>query len=101
MDMDLPGISFTEVNGQVFLHNLPVAGRPEVDPNMLAAALAQAGFDLCAKDLTAIAQAASDCNTHPVSFVVQVAERRDAQVQVHIAADEMTAQISLVAPQGG
>ncbi|QTN29905.1 DUF342 domain-containing protein [Rhodoferax sp. AJA081-3] len=101
MDVDLPGISFTEVNGQVFLHNLPVAGRPAVDPSMLTAALAQAGFEQCAKDVTAIAQAASDCNTHPVSFVVQVAERRDAQVQVHMAADEMTAQISLVAPQGG
>jgi len=99
--MDLPGISVTEVNAKVLLHHLPVAGRADVDPVMLNAALAQAGFGLCAKDDTAIAQAASDCNAHPVSFVVQVAERLDAQVQVHIAADEMAAQISLTAPQGG
>lgn len=99
--MELPGITFSEANGQVLLHHQPVAGRAELDSAMLNAALAQAGFDTCAKDATAIAQAASDCNTHPVAFVVQVAQRRDAEVQVHIAADQMIAQISLTAPQGG
>lgn len=101
MGIDLPGVSFSETNGQVFLHHQPVAGRAQLDPGMLHAALAQAGFEQCANDAEAIAQAASDCNTQQVPFVVQVAERRDAVVQVHIAADEMTAQISLIAPQGG
>ncbi len=99
--MDLSGISFTEADGQVLLHHRPVAGRADVDPAMLNAALAEAGFEQCAKDAAALAQAAIDCNTQQLPFAVQVAERRDAAVQVHISADDMTAEISLTAPQGG
>ncbi len=101
MGLDLAGISLTEADGQVFLHHEPVEGRAAVDAAMLYACLEAAGFGQCAKDEEAIARAASDCNTTQASFLLQVAERRDAAIQVHVSDDEMTAQISLTLPQGG
>lgn len=99
--MDLPGITVTETEGQVFLRHLPVAGRAPVDAAMLHALLDEAGFGQCLLHEDAIASAAAECNTAQTPFVVQVAERRDASVQVEIAPDEMAVQVSLVPPLGG
>lgn len=99
--MDLPGITVTETEGQVFLRHLPVAGRAPVDAAMLHALLDEAGFGQCLHHEDAIASAAAECNTAQTPFVVQVAERRDASVQVEIAPDEMAVQVSLVPPLGG
>lgn len=99
--MDLTGISVTETEGQVFLRHQPVAGRPPVDAAMLHVLLEEAGFGQCLLHEEAIASAAADCNTVQTPFVVQVAERRNASVQVEIAPDEMAVQVSLVPPQGG
>lgn len=99
--MDLPGITLTETEDQVFLRHLPVAGRAPVDAAVLHALLDEAGFGQCLLREDAIASAAVECNTAQTPFVVQVAERRDASVQVEIAPDEMAVQVSLVPPLGG
>ena len=99
--MDLAGISLTETDGQVFLRHQPVAGRVPVDAAMLHALLDQAGYAGCLVNEEAITRAAAECNTQQIPFVVQVADRRDAAIQVEVAPDEMAAQVSLVAPQGG
>lgn len=99
--MDLTGITLTEADGQVFLRHVPVAGRSAVDVAMLHALLEESGFGQCLFHEDAIASAAADCNTAQAPFVVQVAERRDASVQVEIAPDEMAVQVSLVPPLGG
>ncbi len=99
--MDLSGISLTETDGQVFLCCEPVTGRGAVDVAMLLTLIDQSGFSECLRMVEAITRAANSCNTSGEPFVVQVAERRDAEIQVQIAADEMSAQLSLVPPHGG
>lgn len=99
--MELPGISLTETDGQVFLRHQPAAGRAPVDSAMLHALLEQSGYGKCLVNEEAVARAAADCNTLQTPFVVQVADRRDAAIQVQIAANEMAAQVSLIPPQGG
>lgn len=99
--MDLPGISLTESDGQVFLRQHPSAGRPNVDAGMLHALLQESGFGDCLLHEDAIASAAADCNTVQTPFVVAVAERRNATLHIEVAADDMLAQLSLTPPQGG
>jgi len=99
--MELAGISLTETDGQVFLRHQPVPGRALIDKETLHALLAQSGFGACKIHEEAVARAVEDCNTLQTPFVVQLAARLDAAIQVHIAADDMAAQLSLVAPQGG
>lgn len=99
--MDLIGISLTETDGQVFLRQQPAAGRPPVDVAMLHALLQEAGFGQCLVNEDAMAAAAADCNGAQTPTVVQVAERRDASLQIEIAPDEMAVQVSLVPPTGG
>ncbi len=41
------------------------------------------------------------CNTKPEPFVIALGERRNAAVEVHIAADEMQAQVLITPAQGG
>ncbi len=99
--MDLAGISLTETDGQVFLRNQPVAGREPVDARQLHALLEQGGYAGCQYHDEALDQAANQCNTLATPFVVQVATRHDANVVVHLAADDMAAHVSVVPPQGG
>jgi uncharacterized protein (DUF342 family) len=99
--MDLEGISLTETEGQVFLRHQPVPGRAPVDAAMLRALLDQSGYGGCRVNEEAIGRAASDCNTVQTPFVVPVADRRDAALQVEVSPDEMAVQVSLIPPQGG
>ena len=99
--MDLMGITLTETDGQVFLRHLPSEGRPAVDASMIHTLLQEAGYGDCVFQEDAIATAAADCNTAQMPFVVKVAERCNARVQVEIAPDEMAVQVSLIPPQGG
>jgi uncharacterized protein (DUF342 family) len=99
--MELSGITLTEADGQVFLRHLPVVDRPPVDAAMLHVLLDEAGFGQCLFHEDAIVSAAAQCNTAQTPFVVQLAERRNASVQVEIAPDEMVVQVSLVPPLGG
>jgi len=99
--MDLTGITLAETDGQVFLRHQPAVGRLPVDAAMLHTLLQEAGYGNCLFHEDAITGAAADCNTVQTPFVVQVAERRDASVQIEIAPDEMVVQVSLVPPLGG
>lgn len=99
--MEFVGISLSETDGQVFLRSQPQPDRAPVDVAALHAMLAQAGYGDCACDEAALASAAHDCNTRTTPFVVQVAQRRDAGIEVHISTDEMAAQVSLTPPRGG
>jgi uncharacterized protein (DUF342 family) len=99
--MDMTGINLSETDGHVFLRSQPVVGRATVDAAMLHTLLQDAGFGQCLLDENAIASAAADCNSQQTPFVVQVAERRDAAVQIEVAPDDMAAQVSLIPPLGG
>lgn len=99
--MLLDGISLAETDGNVFLRCQPVAGRALVDVPALHALLQASGLDGCLLMDDAITQAAHDCNTVETPFVVQVAARVDATVQVHISADDMHVDVCFTPPQGG
>lgn len=99
--MDFSGISLSETDGRVFLNCKPVSGRGSVDVAMLQSLMDQSDFSGCLLLGDAIIRAAHDCNTLEVPFEVQVAERRDASIKVHIAADEMGVELSLTPAQGG
>ena len=99
--MNLNGITLSESDGRVFLHHQPAADRPPVEAAMLHSLLQEAGFGQCLFYKEVIAASAADCNTLKTPFVVQVAERRDASLELEIAPDEMVVQVSLSPPQGG
>ena len=99
--MNLNGITLTESDGRVFLHHQPTAQRPPVDATMLHTLLQEAGFGQCLLYDDVIASTAVDCNTKTTPFEVQVAERRDASLELEIAPDEMAVQVSLTPPLGG
>lgn len=99
--MTIPGISLTEADGQVFLRGQPSTDRAPLDAAALRTWLVDSGYGNCLLLDDAIAAAAHDCNTKQSPFVVQVAEKRDARIDVHVAPDAMAAHISLTPPQGG
>lgn len=99
--MDIIGISLIETGGQIFLRGQPDSTRPPVDVAALHALLADCGYGACAFDEDAISNAAQYCNTLPAPFVAQVAERRNAHIAVHIAADDMGAEVSVSPALGG
>ena len=99
--MDLPNISFREADRQVFLRCEPAPERLPVDSAALHTLLAQAGYGDCLLHEEAIASAAHDCNTRQSPFERLLAQRSDATVQVHIAPDEMAAEIGLSPAHGG
>lgn len=99
--MDIAGIAVSEADGQVFLRGQPHEGRPEIDATALHAWLVAHGYGTCALDEAAIASAANECNTRPSPFVVLVGHKRDAQLEVQIAPDDMSATLRATPPQGG
>ncbi len=99
--MNLPGISFSETEGQVFLRCEPVPERQPVDTAALKTLLAQAGYGDFLLHEEAVASASRDCNSTQEPFDRLVAQRSDAAIQVLIAPDEMAADISLTPAHGG
>jgi len=99
--MALAGIAVTEADGQIFLRVQPDAQRPAVDPAALHVLLTESGLANCWLLEDAISTAANDCNIRQSPFVVQVGERRDAAIEVHITPDAMAAALSLKPPRGG
>lgn len=99
--MDFPGICLSETDGRVFLCVQPVPGRTLVDSAALHLLLTQAGYGDCVLDEAAIVSAANDCNTPQNPFMLLVAQRCDATLDVHIAPDGMVAELSLTPAQGG
>lgn len=99
--MDIIGISFVETDGQIFLRGQPHTERPPVDAAAVHAMLVQLGYGECAPDEEAIANAAQYCTTRQDPFVVQVAQRLNARIEVEIALDDMCAQVSITPAKGG
>lgn len=99
--MDFPGLSLTEADGQIFLRGQPAPGRAPVDETGLRTWLAASGYGDCLLLDAALATAVQDCNAKASPFVLQVAERRDAQIVVLVDGDEMQAWVSVTAAQGG
>ena len=99
--MVLPGISITEADGQIFLRGQCNGNRESVDANAIHTLLKESGYEGCALDAAAIATAAEYCNTRQEPFLVQLGDRKDARVDVTIAADDMSAEVSLARAQGG
>src|SRR3990167_8853995 len=99
--MELAGISLREADGQVFLHVVPVEARAPLDSLTLLAWLVEQGCGDCQLHSEAIDQAALDCNAQQKAFVLLVAQRCDAAVQVQIAPDDMSASLSIAKAKGG
>ncbi|MHB8948684.1 MAG: DUF342 domain-containing protein [Rhodoferax sp.] len=99
--MDLPGISFSETDGQVFLRCEPALERAPVDSAALKTLLTLAGFGDLLLHEEAIASAARDCTNTQEPFERLVAQRSDAAIQIQIAPDEMAADISFTSAHGG
>lgn len=99
--MELAGISLREADGQVFLHVEPAGNRAPVDGLMLLAWLVEQGCGDCLLHSEAIDQAAFDCNIQQKAFVMLVAQRCDATIQVQIAPDDMSASLTITKAKGG
>lgn len=99
--MDLSGISLKEADGQVFLAAEAVVGRAPVDRATLMAWLVEGGCGDCLIHIEAIDQAAAGCNNQDKPFVLLVAQRCDAAIQVHLTPDDMAAMLSIAPPRGG
>ncbi len=97
----LSGISLSETDGQVFLSGQADPQRAPVDAATLRALLADAGYGGHAVDEEALATAIAFCNERPDSFVVPIAQQAKAVVKVHVAADAMSATLSIQTSQGG
>ena len=99
--MVLPGISITEADGQIFMRGQRNGDRAAVDADVIHALLKASGYESCAIDGVAIATAAEYCNTKQEPFLVQIGDRKDARVDVVIAEDEMSAEVTFARAQGG
>ena len=99
--MDIPGIAISETDQKIFLQVQPDGARPAVDVATLRGFLAEFGAADCALDETALARAVHDCNTQKEPFSMQLAQRRDATINIRIAEDDVLAEISIHKAQGG
>lgn len=99
--MSAPNISFTVDKEEIFLHCLPQSGQEPIDIHFLQNLIKDKGFASCAIDAIHIESAVNDCNTRTEPFQIPFGRRVDAKVQVQVAADEMSALITLSPAQGG
>jgi uncharacterized protein (DUF342 family) len=99
--MALPGISITEADGKIFLRAQPNPDRGPLGSGDIAALLKETGYAGCAFDEVAIVAATESCNTRQEPFLVQLGQRHDARVDVTIAADDMSAEVTITDAQGG
>lgn len=99
--MDIPGITITEANGQVFFHFQPIPGRQALEPSALNAMLDDSPYRDYERNAEAISLAANDCAKQPEPFFVLAACRRDASYQVQIAQDDSQASLSITRAHGG
>jgi len=99
--MALAGISLAESDGQVFLRGEPAGERGLVEVAHLIALLQDAGYGDWVVDEATLAATALDCNQKTTPFVVPLAQRQDAGIEVLVTPDDMTAAVSLTAPKGG
>lgn len=99
--MEIAGVNLVETDGHIFLQAQPQKNRPLVDAAMLQALLTEQGYASCAVDEAALAAAVQNCNTLDEPFSIPVAQRRNATIEITVARDEMSADLHLIAAQGG
>src|SRR5574343_286840 len=99
--MEITSLSLTESDAQIFLRGVPDSGRAPLTAQQLREWVAEQGFADCMEVPGGLKAASNECNTAAQPFVVQVLQRRNAEVLVPVAKDEMSATILITAPPGG
>lgn len=99
--MNLPGVSLSDEDGQIYLRGTPDAARETVTEDAIRALLEHDGFGNCAVDETALAAVVAQCNSSSTPFVTPLAARVDGQVLVEISEDGLSAFLTLIPAAGG
>ncbi|MGP1691704.1 MAG: flagellar assembly protein A, partial [Giesbergeria sp.] len=99
--MAFVGMALSETDGKVFLSVEPVDGRERVDAATLHDWLVREGFGACQVDHDALERAARDSAAASSPFVLLVAQRSDATLDVQMALDAMSATLTIHPAQGG
>lgn len=95
------GIELSEEDGQVFVRGRPVPGRAAIDAATISQWLGERGYADWHLDEEAVAAAVEQCARNDAPFVMPVAQRQDARIEVEISHDAMSATVSLSPPKGG
>lgn len=99
--MDFSGIALSEADGQVFLSAQVVADRAPLDSVTVLGWLVEQGYGDCLIHTEAVDQAALEVNQNNKPFVLLVAQRCNAAIQVQIATDDMSATLAVDPARGG
>jgi uncharacterized protein (DUF342 family) len=99
--MAFVGMALSETDGKVFLSVEPVDGRERVDAATLHDWLVREGLGACQVDHDALERAARDSAAASSPFVLLVAQRSDATLDVQMALDAMSATLTIHPAQGG
>ena len=97
----IPGVELVESQGQVVLRHGLVADRPPVDVDTVKALLEQGGYGSWFVDPAVLSSVVYRCNNEPSEFESVIAERLDAQIDIHIASDGMRAWGTVTPAYGG
>ncbi|MDE2593791.1 MAG: DUF342 domain-containing protein [Burkholderiales bacterium] len=97
----IPGVELVESQGQVVLRHHVTADRPPVDANALKALLEQGGYGAWFVDRTVLSSIVDRCNSEQGDFEANLAERRDAHMDIEIASDGMRAWGTVTPAYGG
>ncbi|MGH6648370.1 DUF342 domain-containing protein [Aquabacterium sp.] len=95
-----PGVVLIESDGQLLLSHQPMPGRPPLTLDAAKALVEQAGFASWRLSEEALKEAVSRCGGDE-SFQLPIAERVDAQFELELAHDAMTAWLTVTPAQGG
>ncbi|MCV2367971.1 DUF342 domain-containing protein [Roseateles oligotrophus] len=97
----IPGLELFESDAALRLRCQAVAGRPALDAASLLALIAEVGAGNWRLDDATLALALTRCNTEPEPVEMQLALRSPAKILVEIAADEMSASVTLEPSDSG
>lgn len=95
-----PGVELIEADGQLLLAHQPVPDRPPLTLDAAKALIAQAGFADWFLLEDALKDAVSRSSTDE-AFQLPIAERLDAQFELELARDAMTAWATVTPAKGG
>lgn len=99
--MGFVGMALSESGGKVILDVQPVEQREDIQVAALRDWLAAEGYGDCAIHLEALERVAHEATTAREPFSLLVAQRHNASVDLQVAADAMSAMLTITPPQGG
>ncbi|MGP1682194.1 MAG: FapA family protein [Giesbergeria sp.] len=99
--MEFVGMALSESGGKVTLEVQPVEGRDNIDAAALRDWLVSEGYGACLVDGEALERAAQDSISAQAPFSLEVAQRSNAMVVIHIALDAMSATLEIKPAHGG